>query len=373
MRELLTASGSNFRAPAVNFYRATQNHQPQTIAQSVALTFMGCRADKWPQERLAGMAAFFSQIGYKYTGEWKEEIIYFDVAKAATQPAAGPGGAEAKFPDGTKAVLSGDNDPREAFADWLIDAKNPWFARNIVNRVWSWLLGRGIIHEPDDIRPDNPPSNPELLAFLEKELVQSHYDLKHIYRLILNSRTYQLSSLSRSDKPEAAANFACYPLRRLEAEVLIDALCQITGTTESYSSAVPEPFTFIPAGKRTIDLPDGSITSTFLQLFGRPPRDSGLESERNNRLTAAQRLYLLNSGHIQGKIAQSKGLQALLGSQDDPREVVTKIYLTVVSRFPTEDELKTAQSYVQSAASKREGYVDVVWALFNGAEFLYRH
>ncbi|NOS72395.1 MAG: DUF1553 domain-containing protein, partial [Verrucomicrobia bacterium] len=216
VRELLTSSGSNFRVGPVNFYRAMQNREPEGIAQIVALTFMGVRADKWPAEKLAGMAAFFSKVGAKSTGEWKEEIIFFDPAKTnATSPAP-------VFPDGKAATLSAGQDPRAIFADWLIDAKNPWFTRNIANRIWSWLLGRGIIHEPDDIRADNPPGNPELLAYLEHELVASKYDLKHIYRLILNSQTYQLACLPQSNHPEAAANFASYPLRRLEAEVLID-------------------------------------------------------------------------------------------------------------------------------------------------------
>ena len=170
--------------------------------------------------------------------------------------------------------------------------------------MWCWLEGRGIIHEPDDIRPDNPPSNPELLAYLEQELVASHYDLKHVYRLILNSKTYQLSSLQHAGTPEAEANFASYQLRRLDAEVLIDAICEVTGTTEKYSSAIPEPYTFLPEGHRSISLPDGSITSPFLEEFGRPPRDTGLESERNNRVTASQRLHMLNSTHIQRKLEQ---------------------------------------------------------------------
>ena len=143
-----------------------------------------------------------------------------------------------------------------------------------------------------------PASNPELLAFLERELVASHYDLKHLYRLILNSKTYQLSSIPASAHPKAAAHFAYYTVRRLEAEVLIDALCQITGTTENYSSPIPEPFTFIPAGQRSIALADASITSSFLEMFGRPARDIGLESDRNNRTTADQRLHMLNSSHI---------------------------------------------------------------------------
>ncbi len=368
VRELLTASGSNFRVGPVNFYRAMQNKDPQGIAQTVALTFMGTRADKWPTNQLAGLATFFSQVGYKYTGEWKEEIVFFDPGKATNDL-----WRAAMFPDGTRAKLAGDRDPREVFADWLIDPKNPWFTRNIANRVWSWPLGRGIIHEPDDIRPDNPPGNPELLALLEKELIASHYDLKQLYRLILNSKTYQLSSVPRSGKPEAAANFACYPLRRLEAEVLIDALNQITSTTEKYSSPIPEPFTYIPEDQRSIALPDGSITSPFLEMFGRSPRDTGLESERNNRVTADQRLHLLNSSHIQRKLEQSRMVQFQLQGNKPPRQIATAMYLGILSRFPTEAELQTVDAYAQSAANRRAAVVDLAWALINSTEFLYRH
>ena len=269
---------------------------------------MGTRIEKWPEQQRQNLAAFFSNVGYKSTLEWKEEIIYFDLASTNAQAVAGAP-RRATFPDGTTVTLAPDKDPRAVFADWLTAPKNPWFARNIVNREWSWLLGRGIIQEPDDIRPDNPPANPQLLAYLENELVSSGYDLKHIYRLILNSKTYQLSSIPETGDPGGAANFAFYPLRRLDAEVLIDALDQITGTNENYSSAIPEPFTFIPAGQRSIALPDGSITSSFLEMFGRPPRDTGLESERNNRITAAQKLWLLNSSQMQRKIEQCRMIQ----------------------------------------------------------------
>jgi len=379
VRELLTASGSNFRVPPVNFYRAVQSREPQGIAQTVALTFMGARADKWPKDRLAGMAGFFSRLGYKATAEWKEEIVFFDPNLAAPQATAGtPTAAQTPppvlFPDGTPAKPPPDRDPREVFADWLITPKNPWFTRNIANRVWSWLLGRGIIHEPDDIRADNPPVNPELLAYLEKELIAAKYDLKHLYRLILNSKTYQLSSIPRSDQSKARAYFAYYPIRRLEAEVLIDALCQITGTTEKYTSAIPEPFTFIPEELRSIALPDGSITSSFLEMFGRPPRDTGMESERANRPTAAQRLHMQNSSHIQRKIEQSKKMQNLLQSKGTPREVVNGLYLTILSRFPTDEELKAIGAYSQTGVAKgRDAAVDLAWALFNSAEFMYRH
>jgi len=320
------------------------------------------------------MAAFFSHVGYKRTLEWKEEVIFFDSIKAA-KDAAGGASMTAVFPDGTQARLSADRDPREVFADWLIAPGNAWFARNIANRIWYWLVGRGIVHEPDDSRPDNPPRNPELLALLAKELVASGYDLKHVYRLILNSKTYQLSSVRRTDNPDGEANFAYYPIRRLEAEVLIDALCQITGTTESYSSRIPEPFTWIPEDRRTIALPDGSITSPFLEMFGRPPRDTGLESERNNNPTAAQRLHLLNSSHILQKIDRSSKLRSLMTSSGgNLRGAVTGLYLTILSRLPTEKELKIVQAYAQWEETKgQKALIDLTWALMNSAEFLYRH
>jgi Protein of unknown function (DUF1553)/Protein of unknown function (DUF1549) len=365
VREMLTGSGSNFRVPPVNFYRAMQSREPAAIAQTVALSFMGARAEKWPKERLNAMGGFFSQIGYKETGEWKEEIVHFNPAKPA---------APAAFPDGTRAKVTAGRDPREVFADWLISSQNPWFARNIVNRIWSWLLGRGIVQEPDDIRPDNPPSNPELLAYLEKELIKSHYDLKHIYRLILNSRTYQLSSIPRSQGAAAEANFAFYPIRRLEAEVLIDALCQITGTTERYTSAIPEPYTYIPEGQRSISLPDGSISSAFLELFGKPPRDTGLESERNNRPAAAQRLHMLNSSQVQQKLESSAKINYAIKNIRDPKQLVTWLYLMILSRYPTEAEFKTIERYSQSGVVKpRDAVIDLAWALINSTEFQYRH
>jgi len=390
VRELLTSSGSNFRVPQVNFYRAMQSRDPKGIARAVALTFMGTRVDHWPEERLAGMAAFFTKVAYKPTGEWKEEIVIFDPLKGilpqdgadksgqtpgqakSGEKKAGPKRLGAKksagektapaplpdpvFPDGTRAEIPWDKDPRVVFADWLIRPDNPWFTRSIVNRIWYWLVGRGIIHEPDDIREDNPPSNPALLDYLAAELVAANYDLKHIYRLILKSSTYQFSPLPRSTDPRAAVHFASYTVRRLEAEVIIDALNQITGTTESYSSIIPEPYTFIPENRRAIALPDGSITSSFLELFGRPPRDTGLESERNSRITAAQRLHLLNSSHVRDKIRNGPALRKLLQEGN----ATENLYLAILSRFPSEGEGGTAGE-------------TLAWTLINTTEFLFRH
>jgi hypothetical protein len=372
VREILTSSGSNFRVPPVNFYRSMQTKEPSDIATAIALTFMGERTENWPEERLEAMAAFFARIGYKTTAEWKEEIVFDDAFRTTGDAAPVPDSAA--FPDGQSIRLTHERDPRAVFADWLINPENPWFTRNIVNRVWYWLQGQGIIHEPDDMRPDNPPSNPELLAFLEEELVTAGYDLKHLFRIILNSSTYQLSSIPRSEHPQAKANFAYYPLRRLDAEVLIDAICQITESNEEYSSPIPEPFSFIPEDQRSIALPDGSITSSFLEMFGRPPRDTGLESERNNRSTAAQRLHMLNSSHIRDKIQRMQSLPGRMRMRRDPRAIVTSLYLRILSRFPTDEELRAVQSYVQSGEVQGlDVLVDLAWALINSTEFLYRH
>lgn len=373
VRDLLTASGSNFENPPVNFYRALQNKTPSGIAQAVALTFMGARAENWPSNGQDDLAVFFANVGFKSTAEWKEEIVFFNPG-STNHDALNGSPRKAVFPDGTSIVLSPDRDPRVVFADWLTAPKNPWFARNIVNRVWSWLLGRGIIQEPDDIRSDNPPTNPELLAYLENELVKSGFDVKHIYRLILNSRTYQLSSIPQDATSDAAANFASYPLRRLDAEVLIDAIDQLTGGTEDYSSAIPEPYTFIPDNLRSIAVPDGSITSSFLEMFGRSPRDTGRESERNNQITATQKLWLLNSSQMQRKLEQSRMVGFQSQKDKTPPQIVSALYLGILSRFPTPEEAKLAEDYfAKKGVSRRQAVVDLAWALMNTTEFLYRH
>jgi len=373
-RELLLASGSNFRQGQVNFLRAMQGREPKTIAQTVALTFMGARAELWPKDRLADMSVFFSQVGYKKTNEWKEEIVFYDLAKS---PSAA---LTAKLPDGTAVKLEPGTDPRVAFADWLITPQNSWFTPAIVNRIWAALLGRGIVQEPDDFRPDNSPSNPQLLAALQKQFVASHYDLKQLFRTILNSNTYQLSSVPAGKDPRIAANFAAYPLHRLDAEILVDALNEITGGSEDYSSAIPEPFTFIPKNIRSICLPDGSITSTFLESFGKSSRTSGLFSERNNNTTAAQRLELLNSSYVLNKLAQSQKLKALLRSTANPPDRVNALYLTILSRYPTAQEFKIVGDYFQAgrdgggaANGPIDPQTDVAWALINSTEFMYRH
>ncbi|MCX6875195.1 MAG: DUF1553 domain-containing protein [Verrucomicrobia bacterium] len=365
-RGLLTASGSNMRVPEANFFRAVQNREARSLAAAVSLTFMGVRQESWSPAELDALSVCFSRIGYKTTMEWKEEIVFFDEATAAPK-------SPVRMPDGQVLAIPPERDPRAAFADWLLQPDNPWFARNLTNRAWCWLLGRGIIHEADDLRKDNPPSHPELLAYLEKEFVSHGYDLRHLFRLIVNSRTYQLSCLPADSSPRALELFAAYPIRRLDAEVLIDAICAVTGTSETYSSAIPEPFTFLPDGSRAIALPDGSISSPFLELFGRPARDSGFESERNSNPSAAQRLHFLNSSQIRAKIEQGSTLRKLVRNSGGPNNIAVQLYTDILSRPPTAAETAIVRETLSTTTNRREALIDITWALFNTTEFLCRH
>jgi hypothetical protein len=204
-----------------------------------------------------------------------------------------------------------------------------------------------------------------------------HYDLKRLFRAILNSQPYQFSSVAMPDNPSAETNFAVYPLRRLDAEVLIDAINTITGTSDSYTSAIPEPFTFIPADVPAVALPDGSITSPFLALFGRSARATGLESERNNKTLPAQWLHMLNSSHIQRKLEQGPKLKLLFEHAGDEGQIAEELYLTILSRFPTAAEVKIVEDYGKRGRSRpfktRQDWIDIAWALVNSTEFLYRH
>jgi hypothetical protein len=392
-RELLTASGSNFRVPQVNFYRAFQERTPRQLAESAALIFMGLRLQDagWSEKQRLGFDAFFAKVGYKCTDEWKEEIIFFNPDGKLTDAQTNVLAIAPTPPGGRALRLAPDQDPRVAFADWLTAPKNPWFARNIVNRIWFWLLGRGIVHAPDDLRPANEPWSPKLLAYLEQELRAHGYDLKHIYRLILNSNTYQQDSRPNRWNAADEAGFSHYRARRLDAEPLLDAINSITGGGEKYTSAIPEPFTVLPNDQRAITLADGSLESPFLELFGRPPRNTSFESERITAPSALQAQHLLNSSHIERKIERSTALQqlamgaakpakgkrpALIETREQPANsnLVEDLYIRILSRFPTAEERAVAQAYLNSTKRRpAESVCDIAWALINTKEFICRH
>ena len=311
------------------------------------------------------MTGFFSQVKIKTTREWKEEIVYLDPQL--------PAGVRKARPLGGKEIeLVGEQDGRAKFAEWLITPENPWFARNIVNRVWYWLLGRGIVHEPDDMRPTNPPTNPELLVFLEKELVRNKYQLKPMFRLILNSRTYQLSSKPNKWNAVANSDFSHYRPKRLSAEQLSDAIGQVTGVFDTFTSQVPEPWTWMPDGHRAVQLGDASISTPLLHMFGRPARNTGYESERDGTMSPQQAIYLLDSSEIKNKVQNGPVFTDLLANKTRPdKEIVEEFYLRALSRSPTDREQEAVKTYIDANKSnRRQALADVFWAVINTKEFL---
>ncbi|MFA7232044.1 MAG: DUF1553 domain-containing protein, partial [Victivallaceae bacterium] len=362
-RKLLLASGSNFRNPEANFYRALANKTPEGFATVAMLTFMGTRFEKWPDAERENITNFFSKVKYKSTNEWKEEIVYTDFNPGKT--------IFTKLPNGELKKITADEDPRDVFVNWLVSADNPWFARCAVNRIWYWLMGRGIINEADDIMADSEPSNRALLNYLEQEFIKSGFNTQHIIRLIVNSDTYQQSFIPRSKSPRAEALFAYYIVQRLDAEIIIDIIDSLgaEGQKEKYISLIPEPFTYVPVENQTISLSDGSISSQFLSNFGRPARDTGRLSERQNVSSDSQRLFMLNSNYVNQKLWWAIKKYTLQQPQ-----ALSTVYLLLLNRYPSAQEEKTIGTYFKD--NKINSYQIVsytFWALLNSKEFLYHH
>ena len=377
VRELLTASGSNFRVPAANFFRASSVRTPEGLAKVTALSFMGIKTDKLSADDRKAFAAFFSRISFKSTDEWKEEIVFLDpepaIVKAVTL-------------DGKSfEINSPATDPRTVFADWLLEKDNPFFARAFANRAWHWVFGRGLIDPADDMplprgfwsklfSLNENEGNEKVLDYLAGEFAKSNYDIKKLFCLILNSCAYNADwKTLPAEQTEAEKRFAVYPFRRLEAEVLVDIYSQILGSHESYSSVIPEPFTFLPKGAPAVTIADGSISSRTLDNFGKPSRDSGVLAERNNNITPSQRLFLMNSNWIYHRTGALPG--RIWGKRRiSDKQRVEELYLTILSRKPTAEEFKKINAY-KKKFRKQKWLVwhDLAWALINTKEFLHHH
>lgn len=375
VRELITASGDRYRNGPANYYRATSARDPQGWAEMTATTFLGVRIDcahchshpfeAWTWDDNLGLAAFF-QVRMKRTPEWGNEVIYWDPGVRVRHPKTGEV-VRPKFLGGEEPEIPSDVDPRVVLADWLTSPENPWFARAIVNRVWYWLMGRGIVHEPDDFRVTNPPENPELLDYLADELVKNNWDLKHIFRLILNSKVYQLSSVPNKWNAQDTVHFSHYPIKRLTAEQLLDAISQVC--------EAPERFPGMPPGIRAIQLPHNQIRSEFLDLFGRPARDITCECERKQETSMSQALYLLNTDHMEAKLRSGARIPRLIKAGASDQEIVEELYLAALGRHPTAAEMQAALEYVGAAGQKNrvQALQDVLWAILNTKEFLFNH
>lgn len=370
-RELLTAEGPLQESPQGYFYKAVP--KPGDMASTLSQVFLGVRIacaechhhpfDRWSQTDYYGLVDFFTPLSRKASGQG--EMIVAEGEAVTKHPRTG----EMVFAHGLAAPMPEHElpgDRRKALADWLTAPQNPWFAKNMANRIWAHFAGRGLVEPLDDVRATNPPTNPELLDALASHLVESHFDLHALIRVITASRTYQLSSRPNETNERDEQNFSRALFKPLSAEVLLDAVCQTTG--------VEEKFLGVPSGYRAIQLWDSGIQHYFLRLFGRPLRQTACECERNAEPSAAQVLHFLNSTEIQAKLSHEAGrIKQLTASIGDDGQLIDELYLTLFSRRPNEEERKTAIEYFAKSNYRRQAAEDLAWSMLNSLEFIFNH
>lgn len=372
--ELLTASGNTQENPAANYYRIAR--EPREVMENMTQVFLGTRFvcaqchdhpfEKWTQTQYFQLSAFFGGVGRKGGQPQEQEVIY-DLRTPQPVIHAGTGQpAPPKFPYEVPGIAPIENENlRVHLARWLTSKDNPYFAKSLVNRYWSYLMGRGIIDPVDDIRLSNPPTNPELLAALTADFIAHQFDRKHLLRTIAQSHTYQRSFQTNEWNRDDDVNYSHALPRRLQAEQLYDAIMVAT--------AAPSGVPGAPPGFRAAQLPDAAIQVPFLDMFGRAPRESPCECERSSEVSLAQTLTLINGPTISEAIAHPEGLIARLAArQVEPAVAVTEIYLSVLNRYPTEAEASQATTYL-TQHGVAEGGQDLMWALINSPAFLFNH
>ena len=371
-RDLIAAEGLLHEHPQGHFFKVIT--RPGDIAGTLSQVFLGIRIDcarchhhpfdRWSQTDYYGMQAFFTQQGFKKTSQGE---LLADIRRTATRH---PRTSEVIYahPLGTaNPPESPPGDRRKLLAAWITDPANPGFARNLANRTWAWYFGRGIISPVDDVRLTNPPTNPELLDALAASLIDSGYDIKQLIRTITSSRTYQLSSKPNPTNLQDEQNWSRALFRPLEAEVLFDAVCQVTGQ--------PEKFEGLPGGSRAVQLWDSRVSHYFLKVFGRPLRVTACECERVSEPTVSQVLHVLNSPHIHGKLAHENGeIAALIRRQPTDAELIDSLYLRFYARFPDARERAAAAEYLTAHSDNRRlAAEDIAWSMMNTVEFLMNH
>ena len=387
VREVITASGDINTAPPVTWYR--QAKDTTTQMEDTAQLFLGQRLqcaqchhhpfEKWSQQDYYGFAAFFSTVSKKATNLPGEDIIFTKRAEAqainirSKQPVKPTGLGSPTL------ALAPDDDPRVSLADWMGSKENPFFAKALVNRYWKHFFNRGLIEPEDDMRDSNPPSNPELLDAMAKSFIASGYDLKQLIRTMVQSTTYQLSAVPNTHNAIDRQNFSRYYPKRLQAEVLLDAINNVVDAKSAFDG--------MPTGTRATALPDNSFNTTnyFLTVFGRPEGSSACECERTQESSLAQSLHLINAPDIQKKLTDDKGRAALLATDTKRNDEakLTEIYHWVASRQPSPEQVKLGLAHIEKrtagkadkelVSAKRQAYEDLLWALINTKEFLFNH
>jgi hypothetical protein len=370
-RAILTARGPTGREGPASFYVVMNS--PELAGRSVAQLFLGVRiacaqchhhpSAQWGQDDYFALAGFFTGVVPKKLPGGGDAVVCAggtdlkNPRTGLTIPARPLGAAPADF--------AGRPDRRAVLAEWMTSPDNPYFAAAIANRLWAHYFGRGLVEPIDDLRPTNPATNGPLLDDLARHLRETRYDLKAFTRTLLLSRAYQLDGRTSESNAEDVQHFSHATVKALPAEVLLDALVQVTG--------VPEKFNGWPEGHRAIQVWDNRMPSYFFRIFGRPMRASVCECERSNEPSISQALHLMNSGEIADKIRSPRGTaRRLADSARTPAEIVEELYLAALARFPTARERAVMlEAFAAPGADRRAAAEDVLWTLLNTKEFLY--
>jgi hypothetical protein len=368
-RELITASGNSARIGPVNFYRASAT--TEEVTRSISQAFLGIRLEcaqchhhpfeKWSQDDFYALAGFFNGMQRKKTSG-EDEVVLHPGYRAMTMPGTSRL-VPARPPGGSTLPNKVDGDPRPVLAEWMTKADNPYFARLAVNRLWKHYHGRGLVEPEDDLRSTNPATNEPLLDYLAKTFVDEKYDLKAMTRLILNSRVYQLSSVANGTNQDDEQHYSHYHVKRLPAEVLLDAISMVTESPESFPGR--------PRGTRATELWDNRLPSYFLDIFGRSERLSPCECGRSSEPTMAQCLHLMNAPELERKLSDASGRVArMLKAKRSEAEIVDELCLAALGRPAGESDRRTARALFR-VGPPREAAQDFMWALLNSHEFLF--
>ena len=371
--ELLSASGGTVSNPAVNYYQTEID--PIKVTENVAQVFMGMRIqcaqchnhpfDRWTLDDYYGWKSFFMQIGRKQTDDPQEVIVYNSKGGDATHPVTGAR-VPPKFLGGAAPELKPGEDRRVAMAKWIASPENTFFSRNIANIIWQHFTGVGVVDPVDDVRISNPPSNPELLDALAKRLVEYNFDMRKFVKDIVMSMTYQRSSLTNDSNVGDKRNFAHAMVRRVRAEVLLDAISQVTNT--------PNKFQGLPLGARAVQIADGAVTNYFLTTFGRASRTTVCSCEVKMEPTLSQALHLMNGDAVHQNIKRGNVVGSLIKEGKPDKEIVEDLYFRCFGRLPLEKEMKSInQALAESSDGRQPVLEDVFWALLNSKEFYFNH
>jgi len=371
VRDLLTASGGTFDNPPTNYFQLERD--TLKLSENVAQAFLGMRIqcaqchnhpfDRWTMDDYYGFAAFFTQIGRKRAADPRETIV-FDSGSGEMQHPVKKRPAAPKFLGGDQPKIP-PNGRREALAGWITSPDNPFFAKHVANIAWTHFLGRGVVHEPDDARVSNPPSNGPLLGELGRRFAASGWDFRGLVRDICTSRTYQRSCEPNQTNTLDETNFSHAAVRRQRAEVLLDVLADVTETKNKFPG--------LPLGARAVQVADGRTSNYFLTTFGRATRDDVCSCAVSMDPSLSQALHLLNGDAANDRIRQGNVVGRMLDEGRTPGEVIDTLFVRCNGRMPTERERVEMLVTVLDSADRKQALEDVFWALLNSPEFIFNH